>query len=105
MASRVGTGDRREGVMTVRVFFDRNSAFISGPKAEIRRRIAACGDHSPIWTRHREAWATSPAVANRVLDQLEGRSVPVPVDDVDQREIQFAETVRANHDLTQESLW
>ena len=50
--------------MTWRVEFDHGTAFVYGPKTEARRRIAACGDNGPIWTRRREAWATSPQVAN-----------------------------------------
>lgn len=90
--------------MTYRVQFEGNTAFVHGDKAEVRRRIEICGDHGPIWVRRREAWATSPEVANRVLDQLEGR-VEVPIDDADQMEIGHAETVPASHDLTPEGLW
>jgi len=75
----------------MRVIFDRDTAFIVGDKAEVRRRIAACGDHGPIWVPRRGAWATSPAVANRVLDQLEGRQ-PVVVDDTAQAELDLTET-------------
>jgi hypothetical protein len=88
----------------MRVAFDRGTAFIYGPKAEVRRRIEVCGDHGPIWVKQREAWATSPTVANRVLDQLEGRVV-VPIDDSDQDEIVFTESVPGNHDTTPAGLW
>jgi hypothetical protein len=91
--------------MTWRVTYDRGTAFVHGPKTEARRRIAACGDRSPIWTRHREAWATSPAVASLVLDQLEARNIPAGVDHADQSMIQFAGTLPANHDTTPEQLW
>ena len=87
-----------------RVIFDRDTAFIVGDKAEVRRRIAACGDHAPIWVRRRGAWATSPAVANRVLDQIEGRR-PVVVEDADQAALDLTETVPANHELRQGVLW
>lgn len=69
-----------------RVIFDGQIAFIVGPKAEARRRIHACGDHAPIWVQRRSAWATTPAVANRLLDQLRGQHV-VPVEDTDQPEL------------------
>ena len=74
------------------VVFDRGTAFVAGPKTEARRRIAACGDHSPIWIGHRSAWATSPEAANRVLDQLEARNVTVSVDDVRQPRLDLTET-------------
>lgn len=88
-----------------RVLFDHGTAFVVGPKAEARRRIAACGDAAPIWVRRREAWATSPAVASRVLDQLEGRQIPTVVENSDQAELTFSESVPANSDLTPEGLW
>lgn len=71
--------------MSWRVEYDQDTAWIVGPsKAEARRRIAACGDASPIWTARRGAWATSTEVANRVLDQLEGRHIGVVVEDTAQ---------------------
>jgi hypothetical protein len=70
--------------MTWRVTFDRSTAFVEGPKAEARRRIAACGDAGPAWVARRSAWATSPTAAARVLDQLEARRIPVAVEDVGQ---------------------
>lgn len=90
--------------MTWRVEFDRASAFVSGPKAEARRRIAACGDHDPIWVRRRDAWATSAAVGSRVLDQLEGRQ-PVLVEHADQTELDLTDTEPANRVDRQEALW
>lgn len=79
-----------------RTTFDRGTAFIEGPKAEARRRIAACGDQSPVWVSRRGAWATSPAVANAVLDQLEGRRVPVLLDDTAQTGFDLSQTEPAN---------
>ena len=89
--------------MSWRVEFDRGTAFLHGPRAEARCRIAACGDTDPIWIRRRQAWATSPAVANRVLDQLEGRQ-PVVVENTDQTELTFTETEPANI-VRQAALW
>lgn len=86
-----------------RVSFDRGTAFVVGPKTEARRRIAACGDSSPTWVRRRNAWATSPAVANRVVDQLDGR-LPVMLEDVAQTELDLTATSPANV-RAQESLW
>ncbi len=43
----------------------------------------------------RSAWATSPTVANRVLDQIEGRQ-PVAISDVDQTELNITDTEPAN---------
>lgn len=80
--------------MTWRITFDHDTAFVAGPKVEARRRIAVCGDSSPIWVSRRDAWATSPTVANRVLDQIEGR--PVAVEDVDQCELNLTDTTPAN---------
>jgi hypothetical protein len=92
--------------MTWRVEFDRGTAFVTGPKTEARRRIAACGDTEPIWTQRRSAWATSPRTASRVLDQLEARRVPVVVENADQVTFDLAETVPANTPLMrQEGLW
>jgi hypothetical protein len=68
----------------IRVVFDAGSAFIEGRKAEIRRRIAACGDRSPLWVQRRQGWATSPEVARRVLDQLDARRIPYQVEDTAQ---------------------
>lgn len=91
--------------MTWRVEFDRATAFVTGPKADARRRIAACGDPDPIWTKRRDAWATAPAIASRVVDQLEARRIPVIVDHADQATFDLTETVPANQPLTQEGLW
>ena len=85
-----------------RVEFDRATAFVIGPKAEARRRIAACGDAEPIWTPRRGAWATSAAVANKVLDQLEARRVAVAIDHADQTPLDLSDTVPAN---VRGSLW
>lgn len=82
--------------MNWRVTFDRGTAFVAGPKAEARRRLAVCGDVSPIWVARREAWATSPAAANRLLDQLEGRHLTVPVEDAAQVALDLSETQPAN---------
>lgn len=76
--------------------FDAGTAFIVGPKAEARRRIAACGDRWPVWVARRNAWATSPAVANRVLDQLEARNVIARVEDSGQASLDLTETGPAN---------
>lgn len=90
----------------VRVHYDRGTTvFVTGDKAEVRRRLAVCGDPSPIWVKRRDAWATSVSVAARLLDQLEGRNVSVPIEDVQQVEFDLTETVPANHDLTPEGLW
>lgn len=80
----------------VRITFDANTAFISGPKSEIRRRLAACGDPSPFWVPRRQAWATSIATANAVLGQLEARRIAVLIEHADQAEIGWTETVPAN---------
>lgn len=82
--------------MTWRCVFSAGSAFIYGPKAEARRRIAACGDSSPIWVSRRPAWATSPSVANRVLDQLEARNITVTVEDTGQARLDLTDTEPAN---------
>lgn len=92
-------------MVTWRVEYDRNTAFVQGPPTEARRRIAACGDPAPIWVRRRSAWATSPAVASRVLDQLRGRNVAALVNDTAQNELDLTETVPATHVDMQESLW
>jgi hypothetical protein len=81
-----------------RVTFDRSTAFVVGPKAEARRRIAACGDHSPMWVARRSAWATSPAVASRVLDQLEARRVTVTVEHADQVELDLTKIAESGLD-------
>ena len=92
--------------MTWRVEFDRGTAFITGPKAEARRRIEACGDHGPIWTHRRSAWATSPTTASRVIDQLEARRVTVTVENADQACLDLSETVPANQpSMRQEGLF
>lgn len=70
--------------MTWRIEFDRATAFVVGPKADARRRIASCGDPDPVWTQRRRAWATSPTTAGRVIDQLEARRIPVVVENADQ---------------------
>lgn len=82
--------------------YDRETAWIIGPKAEARRRIAACGDSSPIWTARRSAWATSAPIAHRVLDQLEARGVSVVVDHADQAALDLTATGPANESG---SLW
>lgn len=92
--------------MTWRVAFDRSTAFVGGPKAEARRRIAACGDPDPVWTSRRSAWATSINTASRVIDQLEARRIPVVVENVDQACLDLSETVPANTlSLRQEGSW
>jgi hypothetical protein len=93
--------------MTWRVEFDRATAFVGGPKADARRRVAACGDADPIWVQRRGAWATSPSIASRVVDQLEARRIPVVVDHADQVCFDLSETVPANMPPTvpQEGLW
>ena len=90
----------------IRLQYDRGTTvFVTGPKNEVRRRLAVCGDTSPIWVNRREAWATSTAAAAVLLAQLEGREIPVPIEDTQQHELDLAETVPANHDLTPETLW
>lgn len=91
--------------MKWRVEFDAATAFISGPKAEARRRLAACGDQSPVWVARREAWATSTTVAQRLLDQLEGRNVAATIEDTAQSELDLTETVPANALPSQQGLW
>lgn len=92
--------------MTWRVTFDTGStAFVYGPKAEARRRLAVCGDQSPIWVQRREAWATSVAAASLLLDQLEGRNVAVPIEDAAQTELDLTDTQPANHEVRQGVLW
>jgi hypothetical protein len=92
--------------MTWRVEFDRATAFVAGPRADARRRLAACGDPDPIWTQRRGAWATSPAAASRVIDQLEARRIPVVVENADQATFDLTETAPANTPLIrQEGLW
>lgn len=92
--------------MTWRIEFDRATAFIVGPKAEARRRVAACGESDPIWVQRRGAWATSPSIASRVIDQLEARRIPVHVDNADQVSLDLTETVPANTpSMRQEGLW
>ncbi|QIX27510.1 hypothetical protein ncot_13495 [Nocardioides sp. JQ2195] len=87
--------------MTWRVIFDHQTAYLIGPKNEARRRLAVCGDSSPVWSKLRDAWATSTDVGNRVLDQLEGRNVFVPVEHHDQEELDLTETEPANVDRTE----
>lgn len=82
--------------MTWRVEFSGTTAFVTGPKNEARRRLAVCGDPSPVWVSRRGAWATSTAAANRLLDQLEARNLSVPVDDARQAALDLSETVPAN---------
>ena len=82
--------------MTWRITFDRGTAFVEGPRTESRRHIAACGDHSPSWVQRRTAWATSPAVASAVLDQLEARNVSAVVEHADQGSLDLSQTVPAN---------
>lgn len=92
--------------MTWRIEFDRATAFVTGPKAEARRRLAACGEPEPIWVQRRGAWATSPSIASRVIDQLEARRIPVHVDNVDQVSLDLTETTPANApSKRQEGLW
>ncbi|RNM13294.1 hypothetical protein [Nocardioides pocheonensis] len=84
--------------------FDHGSAFVEGPKTEARRRLAACGDTSPIWTARRNAWATSTEAASRLLDQLEARNAPTVVEDSAQSGLTFSEAQAANH-LPDAGLW
>lgn len=90
-----------------RISYDRGTAFISGPKAEARRRIAACGDRGPLWVGRRTAWATSREVANGVLSQLEAHRVDVVLEHADQAAIDFSDTEPANRlpEQRQEALW
>jgi len=89
-----------------KVTFDHSTAFVAGPKAEARRRIAACGDSAPQWIPRRGAWATSTAVANRVLDQLDARRITTSVEMADQAQIDLTRTEPANVlSPRQESLW
>lgn len=91
--------------MTWRVEFDHATAFVTGPKVEARRRLAALGEHSPIWVNRRSAWATSTTIANRLLDQIDGRAAAV-VEDAQQDVLDLSETVPANQpSLAQEALW
>lgn len=92
--------------MTWRVEFDHGTAFVTGPKTEARRRIAACGDSEPIWTQRRGAWATSTSAASRVIDQLEARRVPVAIENADQVSLDLTQTASANTpSMRQEGLW
>jgi hypothetical protein len=92
--------------MSWRVTFDHASAFVAGPKAEARRRIAAAGDAGPMWVARRNAWATSTAVAVGVLGQLEARRVTVQVEHADQAELDLTRTEPANRPPErQEALW
>lgn len=90
--------------MRFHVTFDRGTAFVEGPKTEARRRLAACGDTSPIWTGRRNAWATSAAAANRLIEQLEARNVQAVVEDTAQGGLTFTESHAAN-DLPDGGLW
>lgn len=92
--------------MRWRIEFDRATAFVTGPKAEARRRVAACGEADPIWVQRRGAWATSPSIASRVIDQLEARRIPVTVENADQVCLDLTETTPANTpSMRQEGLW
>ncbi len=91
--------------MAWRVTFDRGSAFVEGPKVEARRRIAVCGDRAPAWVARRNAWATSPAVASAVLDQLEARNVSAVIDNADQAALDLSDTQPANSTDRQDVLW
>lgn len=82
--------------MRYRVRFDRGTAWVQGPKAEARRRLAACGDANPVWSKTYDAWATSPAAANGLVDQLEARRLPVTVENVEQIALDLSETIPAN---------
>ena len=64
--------------------FDGRTVFIAGPKSEARRRLAVCGDRHPMWVKRRSAWATSPAAARKVLDQLDARRIAYTVEDTAQ---------------------
>lgn len=66
------------------VTFDAGTAFVVGPKSDARRRLAACGDRSPLWVPRRQAWATTPAAARAVLDQLDARRIAYTVTDAQQ---------------------
>ncbi len=87
-----------------RVTFDRGTAFVAGPKSEARRRLEACHG-SPVWVNRRSAWATSPAAASAVLDQLEARRIPAVVENADQTPLDLSDTEPANTPSAQESLW
>lgn len=82
--------------MSWRVQFDRGTAFVEGPKAEARRRLAACGDPSPMWVNRRSAWATSTAAARLLLDQLEARHLPSVVADTAQGALDVTDAGPAN---------
>lgn len=85
---------------------DGKTAFIAGPKAEARRRITACGDHSPPWVARRGAWATSPAVARRVLDQLDARNIRYALEDTSQLDLDLSDTEPADRPpARQGALW
>ena len=89
-----------------RVTFDNRTAFVAGPKADARRRLTVCGDHSPTWVSRRDAWATSPATARRLLDQLDARNITVSIDDEAQVALDLSDTEPANvPSRRQESLW
>ena len=91
--------------MTWRVTFDRSTAFVEGPKAEARRRLAVCGDPAPIWVGRRGAWATSTDAAQRLLDQLEDRHLATVVTDTAQSALDLSETTPANVGPSQGALW
>lgn len=92
--------------MSWRITIDRGSAFVEGPKGEARRRITACGDMSPLWVQRRDAWATSPAVASRLLDQLDARRIRYTVEDSAQLGLDISDTQPANDLLPRQgALW
>ena len=91
--------------MRFHVTFDRGTAFVEGPKTETRRRLAACGDTSPIWTGRRKGWATSTAAANKLIEQLEARNVQTIVEDTAQGGLDLSATEPANMISEQGGLW
>jgi hypothetical protein len=78
------------------VTYSGSTAFLHGPKTEARRRLAACGDSSPLWVARRGAWATSIPAANRVVDQLEARNIRVAIEHADQAALDLSATEPAN---------
>lgn len=89
---------------TWHIAYDGGTAFVAGPKAEARRRIAAAGDPSPLWVARRNAWATSTAAATAVLNQLDARNIPATVEDTAQAAITLDDTQAANA-LPEGGLW